>query len=243
MRAFIRWSASLAFCLLSLSACKPSGTPPSSPSGDKSPPAATRQPSFSGQYDILSTPQATEPSNKIEVLEFFGYFCSHCKSLDPALTAWAQKNRSKIVFKRIPVAFRDDALAQQRMYFALEAMGKLESLHPRLFQAVQEERLALSNEGEIVAYLAKQGIDTVTFKAHFSSAPVLAKVANAAMLQTAYQVNSVPLIALDGRYLTSATHALKRPNVPQTEAGVHAAMLTIADELVAKSLAEKQSRK
>ncbi len=245
MNASFRWFATLALCVLALSACNPSSSPQSASATGKPASASTvtLQPSFSGQYDILSVAQATEPGNKIEVLEFFGYFCSHCKSFDPGLTAWAQKNRGKIVFKRVPVAFRDNIIAQQRMYFALEAMNKLEPLHAQIFRAVQEERLPLSNETEISAYLAKHGVDTVKFKEAFHSPAVQAKASQAAALQSAYLVNSVPLIAIDGRYITSGTHALKRPGIEMTESGVQNAILSIMDELVAKSAAERSAPK
>ena len=244
MNASFRWVATLALCVLALSACNPSSSPqsPSSTGKPASAPTVTLQPSFSGQYDILSVPQTTEPGNKIEVLEFFGYFCSHCKSFDPRLTAWAQKNRGKIVFKRVPVAFRDNMIAQQRMYFALEAMNQLEPLHAQIFRAVQEERLSLGNENEISAYLTKHGVDAVKFKEAFHSPTVQAKAAQAAALQSAYLINSVPLIAIDGRYITSATHASKRPDIEMTESGVQNAVLSIMDELVAKSAAERSAK-
>ena len=245
MNAFFRWFATLALCVFALSACKPGASPQSAPSGDKSAsaPTVTLLPSFSGQYDTLSVAQATEPGSKIEVLEFFGYFCSHCKSFDPVLTAWAQKNSGKIVLKRVPVSFRDDMLAQQRMYYTLEAMGKLESLHAKIFNAVQDERLPLSNENEISAYIAKQGVDVTKFKEIYNSPATQAKAAKATALQTAYLVNSVPLIAIDGRFITSGTHAVKRPGIEMTEAGVQNAVLSIMDELVAKSAAERALKK
>ena len=245
MKAFFRWSATLTLCVFTLSACKPSGTPSATATAEKAASASkpALQPSFSGQYDLLSEPQATTPGNKIEVLEFFGYFCSYCKLFDPALTAWAQKNRGKVVFKRVPVAFRDSMFAQQRMYYALEAMGKLESLHARIFKAVQEERLSLGTESEIVAYLGKQGVDTARFKTLYNSPAVQEKANQATALQSAYQINSIPLIAIDGRFLTSGTHALKRPGIEMTEAGAQNAVLSIMDELVAKAASERSLKK
>lgn len=245
MKAFFRWSATLTLCVFALSACKPSGAPSATTSAGKaaSASAPSVQASFSGQYDILSVPQATTPGNKVEVLEFFAYFCSYCKLFDPSLTAWAQKNRGKVVFKRVPVAFRDSMFAQQRMYYALEAMGKLESLHPRIFKAIQEERQSLDTESEIVTYLAKQGVDTARFKALYNSPAIQDKANQATALQSAYQINSIPQIAIGGRYLTSGTHALKRPGIEMTETGVQNAVLSIMDELVVKAASEGSLKK
>jgi protein dithiol oxidoreductase (disulfide-forming) len=248
MSIFLRLLAPLTICLIALTACKPSvdkssGSAPSSNTASATQAASTLRDSCSGEYSILVTPQQTEQSNKIEVLEFFGYFCSHCKSFDPALTAWAKKNAKTVNFKRVPIAFRDNMIAQQRMYYALEAMGKLETLHQKIFQAVQVENLALSNEAEIVAFLVKNGVDKSKFLEFYNSFSVQTQAATASKLQRAYPVTSVPMIALDGQYITSASHAQKRKNVEQSEAGLQTGTLQIMDELVAKSLAERKTRK
>ena len=36
-------------------------------------------------YTVLSRPIPQQQAGKIEVLEFFGYFCVHCYHLDPVL--------------------------------------------------------------------------------------------------------------------------------------------------------------
>lgn len=238
----------LLFCTLALVACKPSENKPVASAASAGQAASaqatnTLQPSFSGEYATLSIPQPAEQGSKVEVLEFFAYFCSHCKTFDPAVTAWAKKNRNTVVFKRVPVAFRANMIAQQRMYYALESMGALESLHPKIFHAVQDEHLALSNDQEVLAYVTKHDIDISKFTEHYNSSSVQSKAAQAQNVTTGYKVESVPLFAIDGRYVTAASYATKRPNVPQTEAGHHAATLAIIGELVAKTLKERSSKK
>ena len=36
-------------------------------------------------YTVLNKPIPQEKSDKIEILEFFGYFCVHCHHFDPLL--------------------------------------------------------------------------------------------------------------------------------------------------------------
>jgi protein dithiol oxidoreductase (disulfide-forming) len=84
-------------------------------------------------------PSETE-AGKIELIEFFWYSCSHCNAFEPAFAQWVKNAPKDVVVRRIPVAFRDDFAPQQRLYFTLEAMGLLEKIHGKVFQAVHVER-------------------------------------------------------------------------------------------------------
>ena len=41
-------------------------------------------------YTTLSTPIPQQQAGKVEVLEFFGYFCPHCAHLEPVLSKHAK---------------------------------------------------------------------------------------------------------------------------------------------------------
>ena len=69
---------------------------------------------------------ADAPAGKIEVIEFFWYSCPHCNAFEPMLNAWLKRLPPDVYFHRMPVAFRDDFVPQQRLYYTLEAMGKVE---------------------------------------------------------------------------------------------------------------------
>ena len=56
-------------------------------------------------------PQAapvSAPAGKVEVVEFFWYGCNHCYNFEPSLGAWADKLPADVVFRRVPVAFREN---------------------------------------------------------------------------------------------------------------------------------------
>ena len=42
--------------------------------------AAPNTPKAGVEYKVLGKPQPTEAGKKIEVIEFFGYFCPHCNA-------------------------------------------------------------------------------------------------------------------------------------------------------------------
>src|SRR5574343_585811 len=76
------------------------------------------------------------PAGKVEVVEFFWYSCPHCNAFEPLLEQWVKALPKDVAFRRVPVAFRDDFVPQQRLYYALEALGQLDKLHAKVFQAI-----------------------------------------------------------------------------------------------------------
>ena len=185
-------------------------------------------------YRTLDKAQQTDSGKKVEVTEFFWYSCPHCEAFDPALGAWVKKNADKIVFKRVPVAFRDSFIPQQKLYYTIEALGLVDSLHPRVFRAIHVERQMLDTDKQILDFIAKQGIDVKKFTETYNSFGVQTKVSRATQLQAAYKVDGVPMIAIDGRYVTSPSIVgAKLGNRP--EAVLHEATLQVMDHLIAKS--------
>uniref|UniRef100_UPI00286BF704 thiol:disulfide interchange protein DsbA/DsbL n=1 Tax=Roseateles sp. TaxID=1971397 RepID=UPI00286BF704 len=103
------------------------------------------------QFQRLGQPLAVAPG-KIEVVEFFWYGCPHCNTFEPQLEAWAKKLPSDVVLKRVPVAFRDDFVPHQRLFYTLEAMGKLDDLHRKVFQTIHVDKQSVDKEASILAW-------------------------------------------------------------------------------------------
>lgn len=185
-------------------------------------------------YRTLEKAQQTDSGKKVEVTEFFWYSCPHCDAFDPSLAAWVKKNADKIVFKRVPVAFRDTFIPQQKLYYTLEAMGLVDTMHARVFRAIHAERQMLDTDKQILDFITKNGVDAKKFADTYNSFGVQTKVGRATQLQAAYKVDGVPMIAVDGRYVTSPSIVgASMGNRP--EAVLHEATLQVMDHLVAKS--------
>jgi thiol:disulfide interchange protein DsbA len=163
--------------------------------------ADTAKPEAGTDY-VLVDPRAPveAPAGKIEVVEFFWYNCPHCHAFEPLLAGWIKSLPKDIAFRRAPVAFRDEFVPQQRLYFALEAMGLVEKLHAKVFAAIHVERLDLSKAAGIADWVAKQGVDMAKFNEQYSSFSVATKSTKAAQLQNAYKVEGVPALGVAGRY-------------------------------------------
>lgn len=185
-------------------------------------------------YRTLEKAQQVDSGKKVEVTEFFWYSCPHCSALEPALEAWVKKQGDKINFKRVPVAFRDSFIPQQKLYYSLEALGWVSALHGKVFRAIHVERQPLDTDKQIADFIAKQGVDTKKFAETYNSFGIQSKVQRATQLQAAYKVDGVPMIAIDGRYVTSPSIVgASLGNRP--EAILHDATLQVMDWLVTKS--------
>ena len=157
------------------------------------------------KLDKLASVEA--PAGKVEVVEFFWYNCPHCNQFEPALEAWVKKLPKDVVFKRAPIAFRDDFVPQQKLFYTLEAMGLMEKLHGRMFAAVHVEKQNLSSTEAITAWVVKQGVDKAKFLEQFNSFPVATKATRARQLQNAYRVEGVPALGVAGRFYTDGSMA------------------------------------
>jgi protein dithiol oxidoreductase (disulfide-forming) len=159
-------------------------------------------------YLTLEKRVPTEATNgKVEVVEFFWYSCPHCNAFEPQLEAWVKKAPKDVVVRRVPVAFQDSFVPQQRLFYTLEAMGKVDSLHAKVFYAIHVEKQALNTLPTISAWIEKQGLDKAQFEAMFNSFSVATKARNAARLQDQFKVDGVPALGIAGRYYTSGSLA------------------------------------
>ena len=147
------------------------------------------------------------PAGKIEVVEFFWYSCPHCNAFEPTLNAWIKRAPKDVVVRRVPGAFRDDMVPQQRLFFVLEAMGLIDKLHAKVFAAIHVEKLKLDRAELIAEWIAKQGVDKTKFMEHYNSFSVATKSQKATQLQNAYRVEGVPALGVAGRFYTDATLA------------------------------------
>jgi thiol:disulfide interchange protein DsbA len=162
------------------------------------------------------------PPGKIEVVEFFWYGCPHCNAFEPALDAWQKKLPADVSFRRVPVAFRDEPfIAHQKIFYALEAMGLIPTMHRKVFYAVHIDRQKLEKPAEIAAFMAKNGVDSAKFLENFNSFSTQTKIRQAAKLAADYKIDGVPAIGIQGKYFTSGTLA-----------GSNEAALTVADHLI-----------
>ncbi len=96
-------------------------------------------------YARLVQPLPMPATGKIEVVEFFGYWCPHCNSFEPTLDAWSRKLPADVVFRRVPVAFSAPQEPYAKIYFSPRGDGPARAdapqgvrCHPRAAPAPRE---------------------------------------------------------------------------------------------------------
>lgn len=167
-------------------------------------------------YRKLSKPVPSEaPAGKIDVIEFFWYSCPHCNVFEPTFAAWMKTAPKDLYVRRVPVAFNGSFVPQQKIYYALEGMGKLEEVHAKVFRAIHVDRLKLAKDDDIFDWMGKNGVDVTKFKEVYNSFTVSNQVRKATQLQEAYGVEGVPSMGIAGRYYTDGTMAGSMQNVLQ----------------------------
>jgi protein dithiol oxidoreductase (disulfide-forming) len=159
-------------------------------------------------YRRLAQPApVSAPAGKVEVVEFFSYGCPHCYALEPTLEAWAKRLPADAVFRRVPVGFNALYENYQKIFYALEAMGQVEHMHRKVFDAIHQQRQRLDKEADIAAFMQANGVDGAKFIELYKSFSVQSKARQAQQLADSYKIDGVPAMGVQGRYVTSGSMA------------------------------------
>jgi len=201
------------------------------PFASAQPKTAAKAPVEGVHYVRLAEPAPAGPPGKIEVIEFFWYECPHCNAFEPALEAWTKQQPDDVAFRRVPVWFREEPFsAQQRLFYALEALGVLPTLHRKVFYAIHGERIRMRTPEDFSAFALKNGIDPLKFIAAYNAFGVQSKALQARQIASAYKIDAVPAMGIQGRYYTNGTLA----NSGASAGGSVDRMLGVVDMLVAR---------
>jgi thiol:disulfide interchange protein DsbA len=203
--------------------------------------AAPAAPTEGVEYLTLPEVQNTEAGNKVEVIEFFAYSCPHCHAFEPVLSEWVKKQGDKIVFKRVHVSGGPRMAPQQRLFYSLAALGLVGQYHDQVFAAMHgDARLRLADDEQVFSWATQTTIDRVKFIDAYRSFGVTSKLSRADAMMASYRVDSWPMLAVAGRYMTSPYQASQGAPGRVTEAQQQQAALQVLDHLVAKAAADKK---
>ena len=181
-------------------------------------------------YEVLATPQPVETGSKIEVREFFWYGCPHCYALEGGLEEWVKRLPSNVEFVRMPATV-PRWMVHAQAYYTFAALGATAKTHSALFRAIHEEEQRLDSESALAGFAKTQGIDPAKFREAWESFGVRFKLQQAKQVNAAYQISSVPTLAVDGKYITSASMA-----------GGEAQLFAVLDQLIQKAAKERPAQ-
>jgi protein dithiol oxidoreductase (disulfide-forming) len=188
-------------------------------------------------FRTLIPAQPTDSPGKIEVIEFFSYACPHCAHFFPLVSAWLAKLPKDVAFRRVPVGFqRTEWINLQRAFYALQATGDFSRLDEKLFHAIHDEQQPLFYEGAIANWIGKNGGDADKFAAAYASFAINNETVQADKMAEDYGIDSVPSMAVGGRYVAMA-------DATRGEMGYLQQLLENTDKLIAKVRAERATSK
>lgn len=170
-------------------------------------------------YTQLEAPQPTlAAKGKVEVLEIFWYGCGHCFALDPSLETWKAGKPEYVEFTRVPVVWGPAHAQHAKLFYTLHAL-KRPDLHAKVFAAIHEGGQMLAAPDEVAAremhrkFFADNGVAAKDFDAAYDSMSVATQLRRAESLTRSYQVASVPIIVVNGKYSTGVSQAGGAPQL------------------------------
>lgn len=193
----------------------------------KSPSSATESPYIEGRdYEVIAAAETASEADKNVVMEFFWYGCPHCSKFEPYLEKWQKTKPDNIVFQQVPAPLNPNWEPHSKAYYAAQMMDVLDKFHEPLFAAIHGKREKIVSESQLQDFAAKQGIDKDAFAKAMQSFLVDSNVRRAKLLAKKYNLRSVPVVIVSGKY-----------RVDSTLAGGYDNLLKIVEYLIAKETA------
>jgi len=177
-------------------------------------------------YDVVSPAVRTNNPDKITVAEFFWYGCGHCYHFEPVLQQWKKGLADDVAFEAVPAMWRENMVLHAQAYYAAQALGVLDKLHPAIFQAMNVDKNPLNSEADIEALFVANGVSADDFRKAYSSFGVSSQVRQANAMARAAKLTGTPALLVNGKYHISARKATSQSD-----------MLKVADYLIEKERA------
>ena len=156
------------------------------------------------------------PAGQVEVLEFFWYACPHCYALEPTVQTWLKSKPAYITFTRVPVEWNEGHRSLAHLFYALEAMGKLNDVHNEIFKEIQvngdpligpDPNNAAAAERTQLSFIKKLGLSDADFEKAYQDMNVQTAMQRADQLVERYRISAVPTFVVNGKYTTDVTMA------------------------------------
>ncbi|MEX0900771.1 MAG: thiol:disulfide interchange protein DsbA/DsbL [Gammaproteobacteria bacterium] len=185
-------------------------------------PAAAQEWVEGRHYQQVPNPQDARDDGKIEVAEFFWYGCPSCYSFEPHLNEWVASKAADVEFTRYAASLAQPWRVHARAYYTAESLGIVEQVHGALFRAIHEDRNPLNTPEAIGrVFIDAAGVDAEAFQRAYDSFGVETRLRRGDQLARRYQLQGVPTIVVNGRWVTG----------PQAAQG-YERLISLVDHLV-----------
>ena len=190
-------------------------------------------------YQRLNQPVRTRNAAKIEVVEVFAYSCPHCFRIDPLVKVWQKTLAADVDFYRSPVVWDDLAQFHAQIFYAAQALWKLDRLHDSFFQAIHVQNNMLNTPDKVFPLFAAQGVTREQFDKVLNSDAVSAQVVQAKSRALSYRISGTPELIVAGKYRVGG--GMGGQTLPEPQA--HQRMLDVVNFLISKERQAKSAVK
>jgi thiol:disulfide interchange protein DsbA len=168
---------------------------------------------------MIPTQRTVGGADKIEVAEVFMYSCPHCYDLEAFVNRWEESKDPGVRLVRIPAIFNQLAQLHAQLYYTevfLAQSGKLDdqlAFRNMVFEEFHRKGNRLTSQTAIQRLFTRVGVSEDDFNRTWNSFEVDQALRVAADLARRYNVTSVPMIVVNGKYRTDAGQAGSYPKL------------------------------
>ncbi|MDZ7854796.1 thiol:disulfide interchange protein DsbA/DsbL [Sphaerotilus sp.] len=162
-----------------------------------------------GVFSTMKPPVPNANAETIEIVEFFWYGCPHCFKVDPMVNVWEKKLSADVSFRREHIVWdsRKETSIHAQIFATLRAMDSLSKYHLAVFEAIHKDRINFREDGAIINWAIKNGIDSKAFESMYKSFGMQAQVNKMRTLTNTYKIDGVPKFIVNGQFSTEPHQA------------------------------------
>ena len=178
---------------------------------------------------LIPTQPTVGGADKIEVAEVFMYSCPHCYDLEAHINRWEESKDPGVRLVRIPAVFNQVAQVHAQLYYTelfLARSGVLKdqnAFRDMVFQEFHTRGNRLTSPSAIQKVFERAGVSAEDFNRTWNSFEVNQAMRVGADLARRYNVQSFPMIVVNGKYRTDTGMA-----------GGYPKLIELIDELTAR---------
>lgn len=159
-------------------------------------------------YELISNPQPVLADGRVHVEEIFWFGCSHCFALEPSLEKWKKTLPNNVAFSKVPASFNTKWASHAQLFYTVEVLGLAATLNSKIFNAIHvDKKPLLDQDTQREFVLANSSVSKQNFDSAYLSSEVQTKMTQAHNRIQAYQITSVPIMVVNGKYLVSVRTA------------------------------------
>jgi thiol:disulfide interchange protein DsbA len=165
---------------------------------------------------VTPAQQTDVKPGQIEVIEFYWYGCPHCFALEPFVVQWEKTKPKNVVFKRVPAAMKDSEFyVDAQATVTADLLGVGEKIREPMFNAihVDDNEALRSDKDAIRSFFGKFGVKPADFDATWDSFGVQTQLARDQQLAARYNVNGVPTVIVNGKWMTGAGYQMEPADI------------------------------